>query len=194
MEGAPRVAGTSTDPQLGPVLYDAARIASRVAELGGAIDEDLGGRVPVLVTVLKGATVFASDLARAMTCQHEMDFLAVSSFAGGGSGGQVQVLKDLQVDIAGRAVLLVEDVVDTGLTLGYLLRMLEARGPASVDVCTLLDRPHRRLVDAPIRYSGFRVPDSFVVGYGFDFQQRYRNLPDLVELRLDDPVPLLAGA
>jgi hypoxanthine phosphoribosyltransferase len=186
--------GAPDDPMLGQVLYDAARIAARVAELGAAIDRDHGGKVPVLVTVLRGATVFASDLARAMRCQHEMDFLAVSAFGGAAAGDHVRVLKDLQVDVRDRPVVLVEDVVDTGLTLGFLLRWLRAHGPSSVDVCTLLDRPHRRLVESPIRYSGFRVPDRFYVGYGFDYRQRYRNLPDLVELRLDDPVPLLSGA
>jgi hypoxanthine phosphoribosyltransferase len=172
-------------PPLGSVLYDRAQIAERVAALGAQLSEDYAGRVPVLVTVLKGATVFVADLARALTIQHELDFLALTAWGDEGGGMQARILKDLQLPIAGRDVILVEDIIDTGLTLRFLLRWLAMREPATLEVCSLLDRPHRRLVDEHIRYRGFTVPDRFYVGYGFDYQQRYRNLPDLHELQLD---------
>jgi len=171
---------------LGPVLYTREQIADRVRELGAEISERHDGNVPVLLTVLKGATIFAADLTRALSIQHEMDFVAISAYGDQTAGRQAQVLKDLQTPIAGRRVVLVEDVVDTGLTLHFLLRWLDAHEPASVDVCTLLDRPHRRLVEADLAWSGFVVPDRFLVGYGFDWRQRWRNLPDLHELQLDE--------
>lgn len=173
-------------PSLGPILYTRAQLDARVATLGREVSEYYADSIPVLVTVLKGATVFAADLVRHMSVPHEMDFLALSAYGDGTTGVQAQILKDLQIPVQGRDVLLVEDVVDTGLTLRFLHRWLLTHEPASVEVCTLLDRPHRRLVDDPVRFRGFTVPDRFYVGYGFDYRQRYRNLPDLHELELDD--------
>ena len=176
----------SDTPQLGPVLYSREQLDARVTTLGQDVSDYYGESIPVLVTVLKGATVFAADLVRRMTIPHEMDFLALSAYGDGTTGVQAQILKDLQIPVAGRDVLLVEDVVDTGLTLRFLMRWLATHEPASIEVCTLLDRPHRRLVDDRVRFRGFTVPDRFYVGYGFDYRQRYRNLPDLHELELDD--------
>lgn len=173
-------------PQLGPILHARDQIDARVRTLASDISDFYADSVPVLVTVLKGATIFAADLVRHMTVQHEMDFLALSAYGDGTTGVQAQILKDLQIPVAGRDVLLVEDVIDTGLTLRFLMKWLETHEPASVEVCTLLDRPHRRLVDDAVRFRGFTVPDRFYVGYGFDYRQRYRNLPDLHELELDD--------
>lgn len=176
----------SDAPRLGSVLYTHEQIEARVSALGREVSEYYAGATPVLVTVLKGATVFAADLTRRMGIPHEMDFLAVSAYGDGTTGVQAQILKDLQIPVQGRDVLLVEDVIDTGLTLRFLKRWLETHEPASIEVCTLLDRPHRRLVDEPVRFRGFTVPDRFYVGYGFDYRQQYRNLPDLHELELDD--------
>lgn len=173
-------------PQLGSILYTRDQLHARVASLGRDVSEYYAGATPVLVTVLKGATVFAADLTRQMSIPHEMDFLALSAYGDGTTGVQAQILKDLQIPVQGRDVLLVEDVIDTGLTLRFLIRWLETHDPASIEVCTLLDRPHRRLADDPVRFRGFTVPDRFYVGYGFDYRQRYRNLPDLHELELDD--------
>jgi len=139
----------------------------------------------VLVSVLKGSFVFVSDLARAIAIPHAMDFLSLAGY-GGPLGGRasVRIIKDLDLRIAGRDVLVAEDVVDTGLTLNFLLRTLRLRDPADLAVCTLLDRPYRRLIDdLPVRYAGFTVPDEFFVGYGFDLDQRYRGLPDLRVVR-----------
>ncbi|MBC7644069.1 MAG: hypoxanthine phosphoribosyltransferase [Thermoleophilia bacterium] len=181
---------------MGPVVYDGERIGARVRELGANIDADYAGRVPVLVTVLTGATMFAADLTRAMNLQHEMDFLAVSAYGSAEPGDSARVLKDLQVSVANRDVILVEDVIDTGLTLSFILRFLETHEPRSLEVCTLLDRPQRRLVECRIKYRGFTVPDRFLVGYGFDHRQKYRNLPDLHELMLtaEDRERLLSGS
>jgi hypoxanthine phosphoribosyltransferase len=183
----------TSEPRLGDVVYDRGQIAGRVQALGEEMAERHADTVPVLVSVLKGATIFLADLSRALPVQHELDFLALSSYAGG--GGQARILNDLTVPITGRHVVLVEDVVDTGLTLGFLLRWLRTREPASLEVCTLLDRPHRRLLDEPLAYRGFTVPDTFLVGYGFDYRQRYRNLADMHELELDPvTVDQLLGA
>ena len=176
----------SDDPRLGTRLYSSEQIAARVDALGREISAHYADSIPVLITVLKGATVFAADLTRRVTVPHEMDFLALSAFGDGGAGAQVQILKDLQIPVQGRDVLLVEDVVDTGLTLRFLIRYLETHAPASIEVVTLLDRPHRRLVDEPVRFRGFTVPDRFYVGYGFDYRQRFRNLDGLHELELDE--------
>jgi hypoxanthine phosphoribosyltransferase len=175
-------------PPPGSIVYSSDRIAARVAELGADISADYAHDVPVLVTVLTGATVFAADLARELSVQHEMDFLAISAYGEHDSGDHARVLKDLQHPVNGRSVLLVEDVVDTGLTLGFLLQWIHGKEPRSVDVVTLLDRPHRRLVDVPIRYRGFVAPDRFLVGYGFDYRQQYRGLPDMHELPLDPTI------
>jgi hypoxanthine phosphoribosyltransferase len=153
-----------------------------VAELGAEIARDYAGREPLLVATLKGAFVFLSDLSRALPILHRLDFVALAAYGGAAMGGheQVRLLKDLDSEIAGRDLLLVEDVVDTGLTLHFLTRTLRLRAPRSLAAVTLLDRPYRRLVDdLPVRYVGFTVPDEFLVGYGFDLDERFRNLPDL---------------
>jgi hypoxanthine phosphoribosyltransferase len=152
-----------------------------VGELGAEIARDHAGRDLVLVTVLKGAFMFAADLARAVGIPHAMDFLVLAGY-GGELGGRtrIRLLKDLDLPIAGRDVLLVENVVDTGLTLNYVVKTLRLRDPADLAVCTLFDRPYRRLVDdLPMRHVGFTIPDQFFLGYGFDLRERYRGLPDL---------------
>ena len=157
-----------------------------MAQLAQEIGADYAGREPLLVAALKASMVFAADLSRSMSIVHQIDFLELAGYAGAVTGGhtQIRLLKDLDAPIAGRDVLIVEDVVDTGLTLNYLCRTLLLRGPASLAVATLLDRPYRRLVDElPVRYVGFTVPDELFVGYGFDLDERYRNLPDLHVLR-----------
>ena len=155
----------------------------RVAELGRAISHDYEGLEPLLVAPLKASVVFLADLSRALDMVHAIDFIELASYAAGADTGghaRIRLLKDLDVEITGRHVLLVEDVIDTGLTLNYLCKTLSLRDPASLAAVTLLDRPYRRLVeDLPIRYVGFTVPDELFVGYGFDLQERHRNLPDL---------------
>jgi hypoxanthine phosphoribosyltransferase len=163
---------------VGEVLFSAEQIASRIRELGEAISRDYAERDLVLAGVLRGAAFFLVDLARALTIPAAIDFIAISSYGPNSkASGVVRIVKDLEEEIAGRHLLVVEDIVDTGLTLGYLLRILRERGPASLQVCALLDRSMRRIVDHPIAYRGFEVPDRFVVGYGLDYQQRYRSLP-----------------
>jgi hypoxanthine phosphoribosyltransferase len=158
-----------------------------VRELGAEIAADYEGREPLLVAALKASLVFVADLSRAIRITHRLDFVELAGYAGAATGGHsgIRLLKDLDSDIAGRDVVVVEDVVDTGLTLNYLCRTLRLREPASLAVATLLDRPYRRLVDSlPVRYVGFTVPDELFVGYGFDLDERYRNLPDLHVLRI----------
>jgi hypoxanthine phosphoribosyltransferase len=159
------------------ILLSSEAIAAKVHELGQLVGEAYQGTDLLLVSVLKGAVVFLSDLMRAIPLPLAIDFLAISGYGSQGSAGVVRILKDLEHDITGRQVLVVEDIVDTGLTLGYLLRVLQARQPASLRVCTLLDRSVRRIVDLPMAFRGFDIPDRFVVGYGLDYHQRYRNLP-----------------
>jgi hypoxanthine phosphoribosyltransferase len=164
------------------VYLTAAQLRDRVHELGAEIAADYDGREPVLVAALKGGIVFLADLSRAVTIVHGLDFLELAGYGGASTGGhgRIRLLKDLDHEIAGRDVLVVEDVIDTGLTLNFLCRTLELRSPSSLAAVTLLDRPYRRLVDdLPVRYVGFTVPDELFVGYGFDLQERYRNLPDL---------------
>jgi hypoxanthine phosphoribosyltransferase len=165
------------------VLFDAATIAERVRELGARIAVDYTGREVVLVTVLRGGLFFLADLCRAIDGPVRLDFMAISSYAAGVHSGGVRITKDLDEDIDGRHVLVVEDVIDTGLTLNYLLGVLRARGPASLEVAVLLDRDQRRIADLPIAYRGFRMPDAFVVGYGLDLAGRLRNLPYIGTLR-----------
>ena len=156
-------------------------------ELGDEIARDYQGREPILIGSLKASLVFISDLSRAIPILHAIDFVELAGYGSAQMGGheQIRVLKDLDADIGGRDVIVVEDVVDTGLTLNYLVRTFELRGPASVAAVTLLDRPYRRLVDdLPVRYVGFSVPDELYVGYGFDLEERYRELPDLRLLHL----------
>lgn len=166
------------------VLFSAEEIERRVSEIGQAISRDYAGLNPLLVGVLKGVLFFMADLLRAITIPVEVDFIAVSSYTPEARDqGMVRLIKDLEIPIAGRHVLFVEDVIDTGLTLNYLLRSLRARGPASLEVCVLFDKRKHRLVDIPIKYKGFDLPDRFVVGYGLDHRERYRNLPFVGLLR-----------
>ena len=160
------------------ILLDAETVAGRVAELGAQLSADYAGRDPVLVSVLKGALVFLADLMRAMDLSTSIDFMEVSSYgAATESSGQVRILKDLSQPIEGRDIIIVEDIIDTGLTLNYLLGYLADRQPASIRICCLLDKPARRLAEIPIDYVGFTIPDRFVIGYGLDYDERYRNLP-----------------
>jgi hypoxanthine phosphoribosyltransferase len=163
--------------RIGETLIDSERLHARVAELGAEISADYEGRDLVMVGVLKGALIFMADLMRSLTVPCEIDLMAVSSYGSAtDSSGVVRILKDLDTSVAGRDVLIVEDIVDSGLTLQYLLRNLKARDPASVEVCALLTKPERRRVETPIRYVGFEIPNLFVIGYGLDHCQRHRNL------------------
>ena len=161
------------------VLFTESQISARVRDLGAAITRDYDGRTPLLVSLLKGALYFVADLTRAITIPMTLDFMAITSYGGGReTSGVVRLIKDLDEEITGRHVILVEDIIDTGLTASYLLRTLSTRDPASLRICTLLDKKARRIVDdLPIDYRGFEVPDTFVVGYGLDYRQLYRNLP-----------------
>jgi hypoxanthine phosphoribosyltransferase len=159
------------------VIISADKIQARVAELGAAISRDYADKDPLLVGVLSGVVVFMADLLRQITIPMAVDFMAISQYAGSPSSGTVRITKDLDHSITGRHVLFIEDIIDTGLTLSYLLRNLRTRQPASLNVCVLLDRPYRRLIDIPLAYKGFELPDTFVVGYGLDAGGHYRNLP-----------------
>jgi hypoxanthine phosphoribosyltransferase len=171
--------------EVASVLVGRGDIRRRVQELGRTIAGDYVGREPVLVTVLKGGAVFLADLMRATPLALEPHFMAISRYGDAEESlGRVQILLDVDIDLAGRDVILVEDIVDTGLTLRYLLGVLRAREPASLEVCALLDKSARRIVPITPRYVGFECPDRFVVGYGLDFRERYRNLPDI--LQVDD--------
>jgi hypoxanthine phosphoribosyltransferase len=161
------------------ILYTAGQIRDRVQDLGGAITRDYAGRQPVLISVLKGGAMFHADLLRAVDLEASVDFMSISSY-GAGSSGVVRIVKDLDQDILGQDVILVEDIVDTGLTLSYLLHTLRSREPASLEVCALLDKSARRITPIDIRYRGFDCPDRFVLGYGLDHGERYRNLPFIV--------------
>jgi hypoxanthine phosphoribosyltransferase len=163
---------------IGETLVSEEDLQRRVRELGQEISRDYRGRDLFLVGVLKGAVFFLSDLMRAIEVPSEVDFMAVASYGSStDSSGVVRILKDLDASIEGREVLIVEDIVDSGLTLSYLLRTLQAREPRSLEVCALLTKPERRQVDLPIRYVGFEIPNRFAIGYGLDHAQRYRNLP-----------------
>ncbi len=173
------------ETELRKVLIPQNRLQERVSELGQEISQAFDGKDLVIVAILKGSFVFAADLLRAMNIQCSIDFMGISSYAGQPGSGVVRITKDLDESIAGRNVLLVEDIIDTGLTANYLLHNLKQRRPASVDICALLDKSARRLIDLPIPYRGFEIPDVFVVGYGMDYQQRYRHLPHIAILRLN---------
>jgi hypoxanthine phosphoribosyltransferase len=168
----------SLEDDIEHVLVPSDAIQQRVADMAAEVDRDYAGEDLLLVGVLKGAFVLMADLARNLTHPVEFDFMAVSSYGSATqTSGVVRIIKDLELDIAGRHVLVVEDIVDSGLTLNYLLRNLRARGPASVEVLALLSKPDQIRVELPIRYHGFAVPNVFVVGYGLDYAERYRNLP-----------------
>jgi hypoxanthine phosphoribosyltransferase len=164
--------------ELEKVLITEEQIQRRLTEMAGEIDTDYDGRDLLLVGVLKGAVMVMADLARTLHSPVEMDWMAVSSYGSGTkSSGVVRILKDLDKDISGRNVLIVEDIIDSGLTLSWLMSNLTSRGPASVEVCTLLRKPDAAEVDVPVRYVGFDIPNEFVIGYGLDYAERYRNLP-----------------
>jgi hypoxanthine phosphoribosyltransferase len=166
------------------VLLSGEEVQARVAELGAQLAAEYEGREPVLVSVLKGSIIFLADLVRAMPIPLSIDLMEVSSYGTSTeSSGQVRILKDLSTSIEGREVIVVEDIIDTGLTLNYLLRYLHDKGPASIRICCLLDKPARRLAPIEIDYRGFTIADRFVIGYGLDYGERYRNLPYIGVLR-----------
>jgi hypoxanthine phosphoribosyltransferase len=180
------------------VLFGREDIRRRIEELGRTITGDYEGRAPILVSVLKGGSVFLADLIRVISLPLAFDYMSISRYGDAAeSMGRVRIVKDLEQDVGGRDVIIVEDIVDTGLTLSYLISVLQSREPASIEVCALLDKAARRIAPLTIRYRGFECPDVFVVGYGLDFQERYRNLPDILAVQdlaglADDPDLLLS--
>jgi hypoxanthine phosphoribosyltransferase len=178
------VSTTEVEAGVGEILIGAEELQARIRELGAEISVDYAGRELLLVGVLKGAVFFMADLMRTISVSCEIDFMAISSYgASTDSSGVVRILKDLDLNIDGRHVLVVEDIIDSGLTLSYLLRNLESREPASLEICALLTKPERREIDVPVKYIGFEIPNRFVIGYGLDFAERYRNLPYVGVLR-----------
>jgi len=176
------------DPTIGETLVSAEELQRRVGELSAEVSADYEGRDLVLIGVLKGAVLFLADLMRQLTVPCEVDFMAVSSYGSAtDSSGVVRILKDLEAPIEGRDVLVVEDIIDSGLTLQYLVRNLRAREPGSLEICALLTKPERRRVELPIRYVGFEIPNRYVVGYGLDYAQRYRNLSYVAVLNEQHP-------
>jgi hypoxanthine phosphoribosyltransferase len=170
------------DELIGDALLSEEQIRERIAELGADIARDYAGKDPILVAVLKGAFIFMADLARAVQIPLEVDFMAVSSYgASTRSSGVVRIVKDLDIDLHGRHVIIVEDIVDSGLTLRYLRKTLESRGTASLEVCALLVREGNQQAELDLRYIGFRIPPAFVIGYGLDVAERYRNLPHIAD-------------
>ena len=160
------------------ILIEEETLQRRIAELGDEISGDYADRDLLLIGVLKGAVFFMADLMRRLTVPCEIDFMAISSYGGQtDSSGVVRILKDLDMNIKGRNVLVVEDIIDSGLTLSYLMRNLRSREPASLEICALMTKPERREIEVPVRYVGFEIPNRFVIGYGLDFEERYRNLP-----------------
>ena len=180
---------TELERAVGEVLIDEDTLRTRVAELGAEVSGDYEGRDLLLIGVLKGAVFFMADLMRHITVPCEVDFMAISSYGDStDTSGIVRILKDLDINIEGRDVLVVEDIIDSGLTLSYLMRNLESREPATLEVCALLTKPDRREIEVPVRYVGFEIPNRFVIGYGLDFGERYRNLPYVAVLS-DDALP-----
>jgi len=170
----------SIDPDLGEVVVSEAELGRRLFELGAEISADYEGRRPLLVGVLKGAVMFMADLARRIDLPVEMDFMAVSSYGSATkTSGVVRIVKDLDIDLSGRDVIVVEDIVDSGLTLNYLLKNLSSRNPASLEVCTLIVKEGQQKVEPDLSYVGFRLPNTFLVGYGLDIDERYRELRDI---------------
>jgi hypoxanthine phosphoribosyltransferase len=181
LEGNPMVAGIKE------VVVSEVELQDRIRAIGDAISKDYAGKDPVIVGVLKGVLIFMADLLRVITIPVEVDFMAVSSYSSETrQTGLVRVEKDLGVPLQGRHVLFVEDVIDTGLTLNYLLQNMKTRKPASLEVCVLFDKSSNRLIDIPLKYKGFDLPDRFVVGYGLDYRERYRNLPFVGLLKPDE--------
>jgi hypoxanthine phosphoribosyltransferase len=180
---------TELEQAVGEILIDSDALRSRIAELGEEISAAYEGKDLLLIGVLKGAVFFMADLMRHLTVPCEVDFMAISSYgAATDSSGVVRILKDLDINIEGRNVLVVEDIIDSGLTLSYLMRNLESREPASLEICALMTKPDRREIDVPVRWIGFEIPNRFVIGYGLDFAERYRNLPYVGVLR-DELMP-----
>jgi hypoxanthine phosphoribosyltransferase len=178
--------GAGLQSDVSEILIDEDTLKGRISELGEEISRDYDGRDLLLVGVLKGAVFFMADLMRELTVPCEIDFMAISSYgAQTDSSGVVRILKDLDINIAGRDVLVVEDIIDSGLTLSYLMRNLRARKPATLEICALMTKPERREIDVPVRYTGFEIPNKFVIGYGLDFAERYRNLPYVAVLHPD---------
>jgi hypoxanthine phosphoribosyltransferase len=172
------VSQTEVERAVEEILIDERTLQGRISELGDEVSADYAGRDLLLIGVLKGAVFFMADLMRRLTVPCEIDFMAISSYgASTDSSGVVRILKDLDINIEGRDVLVVEDIIDSGLTLSYLIRNLQARSPASLEICALLTKPARREIDVDVRYIGFEIPNRFVIGYGLDFDERYRNLP-----------------
>jgi hypoxanthine phosphoribosyltransferase len=172
------VTATELEAAVTEILSDQDALPRRIAELGEEISADYTGRDLLLVGVLKGAVFFMADLMRGLSIPCEIDFMAISSYGDStDSSGVVRILKDLDINIEGRDVLVVEDIIDSGLTLSYLMRNLEAREPASLEICALLTKPERREIEVPVRYVGVEIPNRCVIGYGLDFGERYRNLP-----------------
>ena len=172
------------DADIESIIISAEQIRTKTAELAAAIDADYSDREPLLVGVLKGASMFMSDLARALDRPSTMEFMAVSSYGSGTtSSGVVRILKDLDRDVTGQHILVVEDIIDSGLTLSWLMKNLRSRAPASVEIVTMLRKPDAAKVQVPVRYVGFDIPNEFVVGYGLDYAERYRNLPYIGVLR-----------
>jgi hypoxanthine phosphoribosyltransferase len=179
--GSKRYSNESVDT----ILLGSETIRRRVCELGVQISNDYRGKNPHLIGILKGASIFHADLVRAISLESSFDFIAVGSYGDlTKSSGEVRILKDLDDSLEGKEVLLVEDIIDTGLTLHYLLRNLQSRNPKSLKIVALLNKPSRREIEVPVEYVGFDIPDEFVVGYGLDYAQRYRNLPDICLLRI----------
>jgi hypoxanthine phosphoribosyltransferase len=173
--------------EIGEILVQADELQHKIKQMAEQITRDYEGKSLLLIGVLKGAVLFLADLMRHLDVSCEIDFMAVSSYGSSTeSSGVVRILKDLDQPLEGRHVLIVEDIVDSGLTLQYLIRTLEARGPASLEVCALLTKPSRRTVDLPVRYTGFEIPDKFAIGYGLDYAERYRGLPYVATLALTD--------
>src|ERR671925_1083495 len=180
------MAQTELEAAVGEVLIDEGALAGKITELADEISHDYADRDLLLIGVLKGAVFFMADLMRQITVPCEIDFMAISSYgASTDSSGVVRILKDLDINIESRHVLVVEDIIDSGLTLSYLVRNLEAREPASLEICALLTKPERREIEVEVRYTGFEIPNRFVIGYGLDFAERYRNLPYVAVLHPD---------
>jgi hypoxanthine phosphoribosyltransferase len=180
------VSQTELERGVEEVLIDEGQLQARIVELGDEISLDYEGRDLLLIGVLKGAVFFMADLMRRLSVPCEIDFMAISSYgAATDSSGVVRILKDLDLNIEGRHVLVVEDIIDSGLTLSYLMRNLEAREPASLEICALMTKPERREIEVDVRYVGFEIPNRFVIGYGLDFAERYRNLPYVAVLHPD---------
>jgi hypoxanthine phosphoribosyltransferase len=171
---------------VGEILIPEERIRSRVVELGKEISRDYEGKTPILVNILKGGIIFLSDLVRELDILHEIDFMSVSSYESQTeSTGVVRILADLSINIEGKDVIIIEDIVDSGLTLDYIRHILLARHPKSLRICTLLDKRSKRQIEVPLDYVGFEIPDEFVIGYGLDYVQKYRNLPYVAALKLN---------